>query len=244
MSLAGRGIVLTRPRGLAERLARALEARGARAILFPTIEIELLAPPASLARLTEYDLVVFVSPSAVQAALHARPPWPPRRAAAIGPGTRRELEQAGASSVVAPTARADSEALLALPELAHMAGQRVLIVRGDEGRALLGDMLAARGARVEYAHCYRRVRPRADASALAAAAGSGGIDAIVVGSAQALDNFVAMGGGGWLATTPLFVPHERIERHARACGAREVVLAGALDDQLIERLVAYFDGRN
>jgi len=238
MSLAGRAVVLTRPRELAERLARTLEARGARAIVFPVIEIEPLAPPLALTRLGEYDLVVFVSPSAVRVALRATPPWPPRLAAAVGAGTRRELEQAGAGKIIAPASGADSESLLAMPELEHMTGKRVLIVRGDEGRALLGESLSARGARVEYAACYRRVRPRRDARAL------GRIDGLVIGSAQALDNFIAMGGAQLLASTPLFVPHERIAHHARGHGAREVVVAGAGDEQLIERLVAYFDERN
>ena len=65
MSLAGRGVVLTRPRELAEAFARLLERRGVRAIVFPTIEIQPLAPPRALSRLTDHDLAIFVSPSAV-----------------------------------------------------------------------------------------------------------------------------------------------------------------------------------
>ena len=47
MSLAGRGVVLTRPRELAEPFARTLESWGARAIVFPAIEIQPLAPPSA-----------------------------------------------------------------------------------------------------------------------------------------------------------------------------------------------------
>ena len=47
-----------------------------------------------------------------------------------------------------------------------------------------------------------------------------------------------------LRHTPLFVPHVRVAAQARAAGVREVVVAGAGDDEMIERLVAYFsDGR-
>ncbi|HSU78326.1 MAG TPA: uroporphyrinogen-III synthase, partial [Burkholderiales bacterium] len=137
MSLAGRGVVITRPRELAEPFARLLERRGARAIVFPAIEIQPLPAPATLARLAEYDVAVFVSPSAVRIALAAQPPWPPRLAAAVGAGTRRELERAGAQAVIAPTVGADSEALLALPEMQKLRGKRVLIVRGKGGRELL-----------------------------------------------------------------------------------------------------------
>src|SRR5947199_9788777 len=105
MSFAGRGIVVTRPRELAQPLAAAIEARGARAIVFPAIEIEELPPPPALRRVADYQLVIFVSPSAVRVAMRAMRPWPPAApAAAIGAGTRRELEHAGVDGVIAPHA--------------------------------------------------------------------------------------------------------------------------------------------
>jgi uroporphyrinogen-III synthase len=55
-----------------------------------------------------------------------------------------------------PAEGADSEALLALPQLAHMTGQRVLIVRGTGGRDLLQEAMSARGAQVQYAEVYTR----------------------------------------------------------------------------------------
>jgi len=55
-----------------------------------------------------------------------------------------------------PEEGTDSESLLALPQLADMAGQRVLIVRGSGGRELLFDALTARGAQVQYAEVYAR----------------------------------------------------------------------------------------
>jgi len=244
MSLAGRGIVITRPRERAQGLATLVEARGGRAFVFPTIAIEPLPAPAPLARLAEYDRLIFVSPTAVRVcALMARR-WPPARAVAIGPGTRRELEGAGVAAVLAPQEGADSEALLSLPEMQHLAGQRVLIVRGDEGRALLGEALAERGARVEYAACYRRVRPPGDCAPLLEARRRGELHAIALTSAQALDNFVAMCGGELARALPLFVAHERIARHARAIALPQVVVAGVSDEQMLERLVAYFHERH
>jgi uroporphyrinogen-III synthase len=244
MSFAGRGVVITRPRELAAPFARLLERRGARAIVFPAIEIQPLPAPATLARLADYDVAVFVSPSAVRIALAAQPPWPPRLAAAVGAGTRRQLELTGAQAIVAPTAGADSEALLALPEMRSLRGKRVLIVRGEGGRELLAEALAARGALVEHAVCYRRARPAADAAPLVAAWQRGEVHALTVFSAEALDNFSAMGGAELVAALPLFVPHPRIADHARERGAREVVIAPGSDDDVLERLVAYFDARD
>ncbi len=247
MSFTARGIVVTRPRELAQPLAAAIERRGGRAIVFPAIEIEELPPPAALQRIPDYPLVIFVSPSAVRVAMRAVRGWPPGvAAAAIGTGTRRELERAGLTSVIAPQSGADSEALLAAPEMRDVAGKRVLIVRGEHGRPMLGNALAARGATVDYAECYRRSRPAADAAPLLGQWRRGAIHAVTVSSAEGFDNFLAMTGAegaALLAGTPLFVPHPRIASHARMRVTSEVVVAGPGDDELVERLVAYFDGR-
>ncbi len=245
MSLAGRGIVVTRPRELAEPFARLLERRGARAFVFPAIEIQPLPAPAALAQLADFNIAVFISPSAVRVSLPAISPWPRGvTAAAVGSGTRRELERAGVAPVIAPSVGADTEALAALPEMEDLRGKRVLIVRGEGGRALLGETLAARGARVEYAECYRRVRPGTDAAPLLASWRAGQVHAVTLSSAEALDNFIAMTGPQLSAALPLFVPHQRVSAHARSRGLRELVVAGAGDDEMIERLVAYFDERD
>jgi uroporphyrinogen-III synthase len=247
MSFGGRGIVVTRPLELARPLAAAIERRGGRAIVFPAIEIEELPPPPVLRRIAEYHLVVFVSPSAVRVAMRSVGGWPPAIAtAAIGSGTRRELERAGVSGVIAPHAGADSEALLATPPMQDMAGKRVLIVRGEGGRPMLGNALAARGATVDYAECYRRSRPATDAAPLVERWKKGEVEAVTVSSAEGFDNFLAMTGAEGatlLGRTPLFVPHSRIASHVRGRITCEVVVAGPGDDELVERLVAYFDGR-
>ncbi|HUQ74319.1 MAG TPA: uroporphyrinogen-III synthase [Burkholderiales bacterium] len=247
MSLARRGIVVTRPRELAEPLADALSRRGARPIVFPAIEIEPLPPPPALQRIAEYDILVFVSPSAVHVGLRAVPQWPRGvTAAAIGSGTRRELQSAGVSPVIAPAAGADSESLLAAPQMHDVAGKRVLIVRGENGRPTLGDALRARGAHVEYADCYRRRRPIADEQPLLEAWRRGDVDALTVSSSEGLDNFLVMTGAegrALLAKTPLFVPHPRVASHATFRLKSQIVVAGPGDDELIERLVAYFDER-
>jgi len=72
----------------------------------------------------------------------------------------------------------------------------------------------------------------------------GEVDAVTVLSAQALDNFIDITGGALAAGTPHFVPHERVAGHAQSRGVREIVLAAPGDDAMLERLVAYFDGRD
>lgn len=234
--MRGRGILVTRPREQAAGLAQLIEQAGGRAHLFPAIEIQDLPPPEALARLQQFDLAVFVSPTAVSkvmARLHA---WPHAlRAAAVGAGTRRELERHGVTRVISPQEGADSEALLKQPELQQVTGRRVVIFRGEDGRALLGDALRERGAQVEYAACYRRTRPQGSKVPQREET-----DAITVSSAEGLENLFEMLDAEFLRATPLFASHPRIAEAARARGVRQVVTTGTSDEQMLDGLVAYF----
>jgi uroporphyrinogen-III synthase len=252
--LAGRGIVITRPVEQARRLAALVEAAGGRALLYPAIGIEDPADPAPALRaigaLESFDLVIFISPTAVRRAfgmMQGGRPWPAAlRAAAVGPGSARELERHAVRGALVAESGAGSEALLALPEMARMSGKRVLIFRGEGGRELLGDTLKARGAQVEYAECYRRVRPRTDIGPLLAAWEEAAVHAVTVSSAAGLTNIFAMlgeHGALRLRQTPVFAAHDRVADAARRHGVREVVLAGTSDEEMLERLMAYFSHR-
>ena len=244
--------MVTRPRDQAAGLAALIEAAGGRAFLYPAIEVEDLPDPAAALRaigdLEQLDLAIFVSPTAVKKSFELikkkRATWPSDlRAAAVGQGSRDELERHGIHGALAPESGADSEALLALPELGSVAGKRIAIFRGEGGRELLGDTLAARGAKVEYAACYRRTRPRIDVGPLLSAWAQGAVHAVTVSSSTGLGNFVALlgePGRALLGGTPVFVPHRRVAEEARRLGVRTPVLAGPADAEMMARLVAYF----
>lgn len=248
LPLTGLGVLVTRPLGQAAGLRARLEALGARPILYPTLEIQPPADTASLERrlaeLADYDLALFVSPTAVQQGLPRIPVWPEElRVAGIGSGTAAALREAGIAAVLAPTDGADSEHLLALPELADMAGYRVLIFRGEGGRELLAETLAARGACVAYAECYRRGLPVADPGALLDDWRRGGIQAVTVLSAQGLDNLFTLLGAdnaALIRATPLFAPHPRIVEHARALGVTRAIATPPGEAGLTRALVEYF----
>jgi uroporphyrinogen-III synthase len=249
--LAGRGIVITRPREHAPALAALVRAAGGEPILFPTIEILPAADPDRaaevIARLDEFALAIFVSPTAAQcghAMVSATRGWPDTlRVAGVGEGTAEALRERGFRDVIAPSGQADSESLAALPELQDLRGSSVAIFRGQSGREWLRGALEERGARVEYAECYRRARPEADARGLLARWQSGGVEAVSVTSSEGLENFLAMlgpTGTGYLRATPVFVPHARIAQTARERGVREVVVTGRGDDRTIAEIAAFF----
>lgn len=249
--LEGRGIVVTRPAHQAGRLEELILGAGGNPILFPVIEIievaDLQPLLALIDRLDEFELAIFISPNAVNKAMNlikTRRALPPHlELAAVGRSGVRELRRFGITTVIAPAARFDSEALLDLPAMQDVAGKRIVIFRGDGGRELLGDTLIARGAAIEYAECYHRGRPPLDAAPLLKAWARNEVHAITVTSSEGLHNLfdlVGKPGQSWLGKTPLFVPHPRIAQTARKLGLAAVVLTAQGDDGLVQGLTQWF----
>lgn len=250
-ALAGRNIVVTRPAEQARVLAEMIAREGGSPVLFPVLEIHDIEDPKPLleiaGRMAGFDLAIFISANAVSKALTvitAHHPWPSGLAVAtMGKSSERELAGFGIVDVISPRGRFDSEALLAMPQMQDMAGKHVVVFRGDGGRELLGDTLAARGANVEYVECYRRGRPSLDAAPLLKLWARGELDAITATSSEGLRNLFAMVGSlgqTWLRKTPLFVPHARIAEEAGRLGLLRVVATSPGDDGLVAGLTGYF----
>lgn len=249
--LADRHILVTRPAGQAAHLATALVELGAKPVLFPVLaifDVEDIKPLLDVAvRLDQFDWAAFVSPNAVEKALGcilAHRKWPAHlRAATIGKSSEMALAGFGVTDVTAPRERFDSEALVAMPDLQDMQGKKVVIFRGDGGRELLGDTLAARGASVEYVTCYRRGKPDLDPAPLYKLWTDGRLDAVTLTSSEGLRNLhemVGKLGQAWLRKTPAFVPHARIAEEAAKLGLHEIILTGPGDDGLIAGLIEHF----
>ena len=238
-------MLVTRPAHQAETLARRIEAAGGEAVRLPAIEIAPPANPAALHavldRLHDFACAIFISPNAVRQALphlRARGLPPGLRLAAVGQGTLRALSEAGLTQVLAPTERFDSEALLELLPPAAVAGKDILIVRGEGGREQLGETLRARGARVAYAECYRRVPPRQPDAAALTRLRHGEIDILVITSAEGARNLcdlVGESGQARLLATPVVVVGERQAQACRELGFRaELCVAAQASDAAIE----------
>ena len=245
-----RRVLVTRPREQASALAALILEAGGEPVLFPAIEIVSTTDPSRFHRiadrLDQFDLAIFISPTAVQKAFELlqarRPRWPEHlRVAAIGGGSARELERQGFTAVIVPPGEADSEALLASPELGDVHGKSIVVFRGEGGRELLGDTLAGRGARVEYAECYRRTRPAVSATEPAWVRDA--LDAVTVSSSEGLANLDALLRAwrrDWLRESPLFVPHARVAAEAARLGASKTIVAGPGDSETARALIAYF----
>jgi uroporphyrinogen-III synthase len=136
-----------------------LEAQGAQACRFPTIDIRSVEDRGVLAAagsLADYNLIIFASANAVRFGAALLDQKRDLTLAAIGPATARALHQAGYRVAVQSEAGFDSPGLLEHPQLRAVAGSRVLLVKGHDGRDLLERELARRGAQVSLAEVYRR----------------------------------------------------------------------------------------
>lgn len=219
--LAGVRVLVTRPAAQAEPLCRLIEAAGGTALRLPLIAIERTSSAAAAQRRLAgtHDLWIFTSVNAVKQAQALLPGRWPARVAAIGAATADALAAAGAANALVPLSGSSSEALLAHPELGALAGQRVLIVTGEGGRDLLERELAARGATVERAETYRRVRLPYPPDAVAAALRRS--DILVATSAELFAHLAQLAPApvqARLQRLPLVVPGARVVDTARSLG--------------------------
>lgn len=240
--LRGLGVLVTRPARQAESLCELIEAHGGLALRFPVLEIQPGGTDADrrrLANANHYHRLIFVSANAVEQAAPHLPENLKPTVAAVGAATARALRDIGIRDVLIPEGRADTEGLLALSAMQRVEGRRVLIVRGEGGRAMLGDTLSERGAEVDYAEIYRRAVPGAGQTSLPAD-WENVLGAVTVTSGEALDNLCRrLGYGRRLLETPLIVVSERTAHHAHQAGFRSVhVSAGASDEALLVALCA------
>lgn len=254
-SLSGLGILVTRPAAQAQGLCEAIRARGGVPLSFPLIEIHPPADPAPLAnvatRLADFDLAFFVSANAVDRAmpvLREAGAWPGHlRVATVGKGSEAALRRWGFDAVIAPDTGFDSEAVLDLPafQTGAVSGRGIVIFRGDGGRALLGETLRARGARVEYVACYRRSPPGGGPAPLLAWLDSRALHAVTLTSSEAVEHILALLGASGLSRfrdVPVFASHPRIAALAREAGFARVVQTDPGDMAIVHALESQLPG--
>jgi uroporphyrinogen-III synthase len=154
-------VISLRPRGGHAALRRAAARRGAGLIALSPWRLRERDEPAAQASLgaaLEAPRVLVTSPAAVRAAARLQPlrARPGQQWFAVGAGSAAALKRAGIAEVHAP-ARMDSEGLLGLPGLQHIAGSTLGLITAPGGRGALTPALQARGALVLRADVYERI---------------------------------------------------------------------------------------
>ena len=241
-ALHGVGVLVTRPEQQAMALCRLLEIQGATTLRLPAIEIKPIGSrrdtAARLGALADFDVIIFTSTNAVRFGHSLLDQQRDLTLAAMGPANARALNQAGYRVAVLPAGNFDSESLLKDPRLEHLAGHRILIIKGRNGRPFLEQQLEQRGAVVVAADVYQRVPATPSPAALEALQASftaGAVQVITATSMEIADNLLR------LATPVLrreferahwLIPGERIAAGLRERGLSAPLLhAASADDQ-------------
>jgi uroporphyrinogen-III synthase len=241
--LAGRRIVVTRPRAQGAPLVAALERLGAVASLVPLVEVVAVDDSTeldhALRRLGRYDWVVFTSVNGVAAVgermreVGGASAWP--RVTAVGPATAAAARALGAEPVVPER----YEAAAIIERLGDIEGSRVLLPQGDRASSALADELRERAAAVDAIVAYRTVLREPSAAELAELAGA---EAIVLASGSAAHSLAVAAERGPAVRAPLLACiGPRTVEAARERGLQVGLVADeASADGIIRALVTHF----
>lgn len=167
--LAGRRILVTRPRASAVAQRERFEALGADAVALPCLQIEppedLATLDAAVAEVGDFDGLILSSRNGVDAfftsldrvgldarALHGK------TVVAVGRSTARACRRAGIRPDVVPD-QPRSEGIVSALAQRDLLGQRWLHVRGRDGRDTVDVAVTAAGGRYVLAVGYRAERP-------------------------------------------------------------------------------------
>lgn len=262
-------MLITRPQQQADKWRALLEQQGASTLWVSMLEITPLTGARAQQQIKNkvmdfdhYRHAIFVSQNAAHYGgewlTDYWPQWPEDvRFYAVGSATASMLERYDCEvvSAGAPDSPAvgtmNTEALLALPELQDVAGQKILIFRGQGGRPLLAEKLAERGAQVEYCELYSRERPQAALAQLQATDFAAGIsvpsanDWVAIHSGESLQNWheiiTEAQQPSWLAQ-PLLIPGQRVAQLATELGFSNLQVAeNASDSSMLATLLAALD---
>ncbi|WP_415721095.1 uroporphyrinogen-III synthase [Photobacterium ganghwense] len=232
-------ILITRPAPDGEQLAQQLNAAGIAALSQPLLDIQpgptLSCLPAQLQQLENGDFLIAVSVHAANLAhnylMSVGVSWPKNvHYIAVGHKTAAALKTYTGQAVHTPSARCDSEGLLALPILTQVSGRRVLILRGNGGRELIYQHLQQHGAAVNYSETYQRNWLSLDGHALCQQWQNAGVNSLVVTSGEQLAflaSLVPDNAKAWFYQCQLFVPSQRIADQAHQLGFRLISNVGS-----------------
>lgn len=205
-SLAGRRVLVTRAAEQADSLRELLEARGAVPVMCPTIEVVPPEDPTTLDRALEklgtYDWVIFTSANGVRfvvdrlaAAGHdVGALFAGTKVAAIGPATAEAARDRGLSVDLVPKEYVAESVFDAIGP-SGVKGRRFLLPRAAEARDVLPRAIRDAGGHIDVVTAYVTRVPEGARETLAAALGTGALDAALFTSSSTVHHFAQLTGG-------------------------------------------------
>jgi uroporphyrinogen-III synthase len=207
LPLAGLRVLVGRARHQAGALSGELRRLGATVLEIPFIEIRkprsFKPLDSALKNLAEYDWLILTSVNGVEAMgerlekLHlTKADLKHLHIAAIGPATKKAIEQRGPKVDVVPKEYVAESVVRSLRR--RVRGERVLLVRAKIARDVIPRELRKAGARVDVVEAYETVVPQSSRMRLRGALGNPRRRPHVVTftSSSTVRNFVALLGSG------------------------------------------------
>jgi uroporphyrinogen-III synthase len=206
--LAGLRVLVGRARPQAGTLAAELKRLGAHVLEIPFIEIRRPSSfrplDTALKNLSGYDWLILTSVNGVQALWERlahlrldRRNLKHLKIAAIGPATKKAIEERGIAVTVVPNEYVAESVVRSLRK--QVRGERVLLVRAKVARDVIPRELRKAGAQVEVVEAYQTVVPKSSRAQLQSVLKNPRRrpDFITFTSSSTARNFVALAGPVW-----------------------------------------------
>lgn len=205
--LFGKRVLVTRARAQASKLAARLTALGAACLEAPVIHIQ---PPSdgfaaldkAIGEIARYHWLIFTSVNGVAyffmrllAAGRDSRALGGIKICAIGSATAEALQEHGLTADVVP-AEFKAEGLLAALQGQVQAGERALLPRAQEARAVLSEELCRQGIEVTVAPAYATVPGKADGGKIREMLAQNELDIVTFTSSSTVKNLVQIMGDG------------------------------------------------
>jgi uroporphyrinogen-III synthase len=194
-------VISLRPASQQAAMRRAIQARGATPLALPALRLAAAPDPVvaerALSAAVTCSQLIFTSPAAVHFAQALQPIHAQRaqQMYAVGRGTADALRRLGLQAQHPNDRAMHSDGLLGLPDFARDKRPPVAdvgVVTAPGGRGLIVRALRARGAQVRVAEVYQRLPPRLNQRHFGALIASEAPRAVLLTSAEALDNLLAV----------------------------------------------------
>lgn len=236
--LGGTHVLICRPEESAKALASALSALGAKCNILPTLDIKEVPISAHekqcLLSLDQYRYVIVTSQHAAKIGLDLVdtywPQFPIEQTwLAIGQKTASILS-AENLTLLSPERDMTSETLLNLPLLSKVKDQKILILKGKEGRDTLQQVLTKRHAVVDSIELYERKCPNYSSTEIQAALIEFQANYIVTLSGETLLNLISLceQNNIDLSSKTFIVPSHRVANIAYEHGFKSVLIPANL----------------
>jgi uroporphyrinogen-III synthase len=225
LALSGIRVLVGRARHQAGALSGELRKLGATVLEIPFIEIRKprsYAPlDSALRNLNEYDWLILTSANGVEAMwgrltkLRLTRKLKHLKIAAIGPATKKAIEQRGAKVDVVPKEYVAESVVRSLRR--RVKGKKVLLVRAKVARDVIPRELRRAGAQVDVVEAYETVVPRSSRTRLQSALKNPRRRPHVVTftSSSTVRNFVKLLGGPQMAASALYPERGRTRQKVR-----------------------------